>query len=126
MPGWRARSQWLEILIGRCYGPAGVEPGGSLRRSQSAIVHPGRVTLSAAVPVTLLGVASKIDPEDLIDTAGVAAILTLASRSSVGAYQRRYPDMPRPVVNLNGGRIRLWSRRSMLQWASSTGRMRTK
>jgi glutathione-regulated potassium-efflux system ancillary protein KefG len=71
-------------------------------------------------------VAPQIDSEDLIDVVGVAEILSLANRSSVSTYQKRYPDMPRPVVDLGGGRTRLWSRREMLAWASATGRVRTK
>jgi glutathione-regulated potassium-efflux system ancillary protein KefG len=71
-------------------------------------------------------VAQKIDPDDLIDSLGVAEILTLASRASVSTYQKRYQDMPRPVVELGEGRIRLWSRSAMLKWATKTGRVRTK
>jgi glutathione-regulated potassium-efflux system ancillary protein KefG len=71
-------------------------------------------------------VAPKIDSEDLIDVVGVAEILSLANRSSVSTYQKRYKDMPRPVIDLGGGRTRLWSRKAMLAWASATGRARTK
>jgi glutathione-regulated potassium-efflux system ancillary protein KefG len=72
------------------------------------------------------GVAPQIDSEDLIDVVGVAEILSLSNRSTVSTYQKRYPDMPRPVIDLGGGRTRLWSRREMLAWATATGRVRTK
>jgi predicted DNA-binding transcriptional regulator AlpA len=57
-----------------------------------------------------------VDTEDLIDAAGVAQLLGLARRTSVSVYQQRYPDMPRPIVDLGAGRSRLWSRRAILSW----------
>jgi glutathione-regulated potassium-efflux system ancillary protein KefG len=71
-------------------------------------------------------VARAIDPDDLIDSVTVAELLGLASRSSVSVYQKRYEDMPRPVVDLGQGRSRLWSRRAVLTWANATGRVRIK
>ena len=59
----------------------------------------------------------RVDTEDLIDAVGVAELLGLAHRNSVSAYQRRYEDMPRPVLDLGRGRPRLWSRRAIEQWA---------
>ncbi len=70
--------------------------------------------------------ARAVDPDDLIDSVTVAELLGLASRSSVSVYQKRYQDMPRPVVDLGQGRSRLWSRRAVLAWANATGRARTK
>ncbi len=70
--------------------------------------------------------ARAVDPDDLIDSVTVAELLGLASRSSVSVYQKRYQDMPRPVVDLGQGRSRLWSRRAVLAWANATGRVRTK
>lgn len=70
--------------------------------------------------------ARAVDPDDLIDSVTVAELLGLASRSSVSVYQKRYEDMPRPVVDLGQGRSRLWSRRAVLAWANATGRVRTK
>jgi glutathione-regulated potassium-efflux system ancillary protein KefG len=58
----------------------------------------------------------KVDTEDLVDAHVVAEILGLAHRNSVSAYQRRYPDMPRPVVDLGRGRPRLWLRSEILTW----------
>jgi glutathione-regulated potassium-efflux system ancillary protein KefG len=71
-------------------------------------------------------VAGLVDPDDLIDAGIVAELLGLASRSSVSGYQKRYLDMPRPVVDLGQGRARLWSRSAMLAWATANGRVRTK
>jgi glutathione-regulated potassium-efflux system ancillary protein KefG len=56
--------------------------------------------------------------EDLIDAHGVAEILSLSHSNSVSTYQRRYEDMPRPVVDLGAGRPRLWLRSEIEQWAA--------
>lgn len=66
----------------------------------------------------------RVNTEDLIDAQGVAHLLGLAQRTAVSVYQRRYPDMPRPVVNLSGGRTRLWVRQEVEAWARKTGRAR--
>lgn len=55
--------------------------------------------------------------EDLIDARGVAEILGLAQPNSVSLYQRRYPDMPRPVINLGPKRSMLWLRPEVKAWA---------
>lgn len=57
-----------------------------------------------------------LDAEDLIDAQGVAELLGLAQRNTVSAYQRRYPAMPRPVVNLGKGRCKLWLGSEIQQW----------
>ncbi|MBA2337132.1 MAG: hypothetical protein H0V96_05135 [Acidimicrobiia bacterium] len=57
-----------------------------------------------------------LDSEDLIDAQGVAELLGLAQRNTVSAYQRRYPAMPRPVVNLGQGRCKLWLRSEIERW----------
>ena len=57
-----------------------------------------------------------VDPDDLLDAEGVAEILGLAQRQSVSLYQRRYPDMPRPVVERAGGRTKLWLRSEIEDW----------
>jgi glutathione-regulated potassium-efflux system ancillary protein KefG len=58
-----------------------------------------------------------VETKDLIDAHGVAAILGLAHRNSVSAYQKRYKEMPRPVVDLGPGRPRLWVRSEIERWA---------
>lgn len=57
-----------------------------------------------------------VDPRDLIDAQAVAELLGLAQRNTVSAYQRRYPAMPRPVVDLGQGRCKLWLRSEIEQW----------
>jgi glutathione-regulated potassium-efflux system ancillary protein KefG len=64
----------------------------------------------------------RINSEDLIDSQVVAEILGLTHRNSVTTYLRRYADMPRPVVELGEGRVRLWLRPEVEQWARQTGR----
>jgi hypothetical protein len=64
--------------------------------------------------------ARRIDPDDLIDAAGVAELLGLASRSVVSVYRSRYPDFPYPAVER--GQCRLWLRSDIEAWASATGR----
>ena len=60
-----------------------------------------------------------VHPHDLVDATGVAQVLGLANRTSVSVYQRRYPGMPRPVVDLGRGRTKLWSRTAVASWATS-------
>ena len=61
----------------------------------------------------------KVDVDDLIDTRSVAEILGLAHRNTVSDYLARYDDMPRPVVDLGGGRSKLWLRSEMQPWAET-------
>jgi glutathione-regulated potassium-efflux system ancillary protein KefG len=58
----------------------------------------------------------EVNTEDLIDAQGVADLLGLAQRTAVSVYQRRYPDMPRPVVDLGKGRPMLWLRSAIEAW----------
>ncbi len=64
----------------------------------------------------------KIYPSDLIDAREVANLLSLSQRNTVSLYQQRYPDMPRPVVDLGRGRCKMWLRSEIVAWASKTGR----
>jgi len=64
-----------------------------------------------------------VDTEDLIDARDVADMLGLTHRNAVSEYQRRYPDMPRPVVDLGAGKPRLWSRKAIVAWAQEKGRI---
>ena len=61
----------------------------------------------------------QIRSEDLIDSEEVAEILGLSHRNSVTTYLRRYPDMPKPVVELGKGRVRLWLRPEIVGWEKS-------
>ncbi len=65
----------------------------------------------------------QVDVEDLIDAQGVADLLGLAQRNTVSLYQRRYEDMPRPVIDMGAGRCLLWSRRDVETWAKRAGRL---
>jgi predicted DNA-binding transcriptional regulator AlpA len=62
-------------------------------------------------------VTPKVRIQDLIDARGVAEVLRLGHPNSVSTYQRRYADMPRPIVNLGQGRCRLWLRSEIEKWA---------
>ncbi len=69
-----------------------------------------------------MSVTPQVSTEDLIDAVGIAELLGLAQRNTVSLYQRRYPDMPRPVLDLGSGRPRLWLRPQIEEWARQTGR----
>lgn len=58
----------------------------------------------------------RVDTDDLIDAHEVAEILGLSHRNSVSLYQRRYPQMPRPVVERGSGRTKLWLRSEIEAW----------
>jgi predicted DNA-binding transcriptional regulator AlpA len=71
---------------------------------------------------TMRDVPNLVDPADLIDAQAVAELLGLSTRTSVSVYQRRYRDMPRPVVDLGRGRPLLWLRSEVEAWAQHRGR----
>jgi predicted DNA-binding transcriptional regulator AlpA len=64
----------------------------------------------------------RVDTKDLIDAKGVAELLGLAHRNTVSVYQRRYPDMPRPIIDLGSGRAKLWLRTEIDAWRHRRGR----
>jgi predicted DNA-binding transcriptional regulator AlpA len=64
------------------------------------------------------GMGRKVDVDDLIDTQTVANLIGLAHRNTVSEYQSRYEDMPRPVIDLGGGRSKLWLRPEVERWAA--------
>jgi predicted DNA-binding transcriptional regulator AlpA len=61
-------------------------------------------------------VAPDIDTRDLIGAAEAAEIIGLSHATSVTTYLRRYPDFPRPVVDLSKSRVRLWRRQDIVKW----------
>lgn len=67
-------------------------------------------------------VTPRVRTEDLMDAQGVADLLGLSHRNTVSSYQKRYPDMPRPAVNLGPGRPRLWLRPEIEAWARTRTR----
>jgi predicted DNA-binding transcriptional regulator AlpA len=54
--------------------------------------------------------------DDLIDAHDVARMIGLSHRNTVSQYQRRYPEMPRPVLDLGPGRPCLWLRPEIERW----------
>lgn len=62
--------------------------------------------------------------EDLIDARTIATLLGLSHPNSVSTYLHRYPEMPRPVLDLGPGRPRLWLRPHIDAWmAKRPGRL---
>ena len=59
----------------------------------------------------------KVDLDDLLDANGVAEILGFAHRNTVSVYQHRYADMPRPVLDFGGSRVKLWLKPDVERWA---------
>ena len=59
-----------------------------------------------------------VQTKNLIDATAVARLLRLSHANSVHTYQRRYPDMPRPVLDLGAGRPRLWLKGPVQRWAA--------
>ena len=57
--------------------------------------------------------------DDLVDAHGVADILGVARHNTVSVYQHRYRDMPRTVIDLGKGRVKLWLRPEIEAWAAS-------
>lgn len=69
----------------------------------------------------------RVDTDDLLDANGVAHLLGLAHRNTVSVYQHRYPEMPRPVVDLSHGRTKVWLKPEIERWAAeqaAKGRIR--
>ena len=63
-----------------------------------------------------------VDTDELIDAQGVADLLGLAQRNTVSLYQRRYPNMPRPVIDLGSGRCKMWLRAEVVSWGQRENR----
>jgi hypothetical protein len=55
-------------------------------------------------------------PRTWVDAQGVADLLGLAQRNIVSAYQRRYPAVPRSVIDLGQGCCKLWLRSEIERW----------
>lgn len=66
----------------------------------------------------------QVDLDDLIDATGVADLLGLSHRNTVSIYQKRYPEMPRPVIDLGGGRCKMWLKSEIVAW-NEAGRRKT-
>jgi predicted DNA-binding transcriptional regulator AlpA len=59
--------------------------------------------------------------EQLIDSAEVSEILGLSDQRAVSVYQRRYPEMPRPVMDRGKNRVKLWYKPEILDWSRRNG-----
>jgi predicted DNA-binding transcriptional regulator AlpA len=68
----------------------------------------------------------RVDVDDLVDAHDVAELLGLAHATSVHLYQRRYPQMPRPVLDRGGRRARLWLRTEITAWMKTRPGDRTR
>jgi glutathione-regulated potassium-efflux system ancillary protein KefG len=64
-------------------------------------------------------VGRHIYTDDVTDAQELAELLGLAQRKTVSLYQRRYPSMPRPVIDLGQGRCKLWLRSEVQDWRST-------
>ncbi|MGO9196104.1 MAG: hypothetical protein ACLQK4_03115 [Acidimicrobiales bacterium] len=63
-----------------------------------------------------------LNTDELADAHELAQLLRLAHPNSVSTYQRRYLDMPRPVLDLGPGRPKLWLRKEIVKWAEGKRR----
>lgn len=59
-----------------------------------------------------------VNTDQLADAQELARLLKLSHANSISTYQRRYLDMPRPVLDLGPGRPKLWVRPDVLAWAA--------
>jgi predicted DNA-binding transcriptional regulator AlpA len=59
-----------------------------------------------------------VEIDDLLDAHAVAELLGLSHYNTVSVYQHRYEDMPRPVIDLGKGRVKLWLRPEIEKWAA--------
>ena len=64
----------------------------------------------------------QVDLDDLVDAMEVADLLGLSHRNTVSIYQKRYPEMPRPVIEFGGNRCKLWLKSEILVWNESRQR----
>jgi glutathione-regulated potassium-efflux system ancillary protein KefG len=63
-----------------------------------------------------------VNTDELADAHELARLLRLAHANSVSTYQRRYSDMPRPILDLGPGRPKLWLRPEIADWAAAKRR----
>ena len=54
--------------------------------------------------------------DELIDAHDVAKLLGLTHPNNVYVYQQRYSDMPKPILDLGHGRVKLWRRPEIERW----------
>ena len=61
-----------------------------------------------------------VDVDDLVGAAEIAERLGVKRPHLIHDWRRRYPEFPKPVVELIG--ILLWDWNEVQRWAKSTGR----
>lgn len=52
----------------------------------------------------------------LADASEVAGLLGLSDKRSVSVYQRRYPEMPKPIFSQGNRKLKLWIRDEIVLW----------
>lgn len=83
-----------------------------------------RSTTTSVYSRKLSDVGRVIAVDDLVDAAAVASMLGLKHKNSVATYLHRYQDFPRPVVDTESGRCRLWSRTDVQAWIQTSSHSR--
>jgi hypothetical protein len=66
-------------------------------------------------------VGKKIDLDYLVGAAEIAQRLNVKRPHLIHDWRRRYPDSPKPIVELTG--ILLWDWRDIATWAKATQRI---
>ena len=103
-------------------GGDGCLPGATYRDKASICPYVGAVPPSRLSRFVDYRRMPTVDTTDLIDARGAAELLRLSHPNSVSTYQRRYRDMPRPVVDLGEGRCKLWLTAEVREWQTRRGR----
>jgi predicted DNA-binding transcriptional regulator AlpA len=66
-------------------------------------------------------VGKKIDLDYLVGAAEIAQRLNVKRPHLIHDWRRRYPEFPKPIVELTG--ILLWDWREVERWAQDSGRI---
>jgi len=66
-------------------------------------------------------VGRKVDVDDLVGAAEIAERLGVARSQTIHVWRSRYPDFPKPVVQLQQALVFSWS--EVQAWAAATGRL---
>jgi hypothetical protein len=85
----------------------------------SATSRPGR---AESIRNRVRAVGRKVDVDDLVSRAEIAARLGLSSSEAVRSWRKRYGDFPEPVVKLAGIHIYAWP--DIERWAAAADRPR--
>ena len=66
-------------------------------------------------------VGRRIDVDNMVGAAEIAARLGLSHTQTVHTWRRRYPDFPEPVAKLEQALV--WNWPDVERWAKATGRL---